>query len=58
MLEIAIIIALVLALAHALDDVGPERDPLDLARLSVERLDLEAERAMAELGSLDREERS
>jgi hypothetical protein len=58
MLEIAIIVALILALAHALDDAGSEQDPLDLARLSVERLDLEAERAMAELGSLDREEHS
>jgi hypothetical protein len=58
MLEIAIVVALVLALAHALEEAGPEADPLDMARPSVERLDLEAERAVAELRSLDREERS
>ncbi|HEY6729630.1 MAG TPA: hypothetical protein VI039_01245 [Solirubrobacterales bacterium] len=58
MLEIAIIIALILAVAHALEEAGPEADPLDMARPSVERLDLEAERAVAELRALDREERS
>jgi hypothetical protein len=58
MLEIAIIIAFVLLLAHVLDDAESEPDPLERAHFSIERLDSEAERAMAELGALDREERS
>lgn len=53
------IFLLVLFICYLLDDAGVgEADPLDLAHSSIKHLDREAERAMAELRSLDREERS
>jgi hypothetical protein len=39
-----------------LDAMDSEADPLDLARSSITHLDREAERAMAELRAIDREE--
>lgn len=54
-----VIFLLVLFICYLLDDDGAgEADPLNLARSSITHLDREAERAMAELRSLDREERS
>lgn len=54
LLTILIIVIVVVVLA-AIDD-DPEPDPLDLARPSVEHLNVEAQRAMEELRQLDRDE--
>lgn len=54
-----VVFLLVLFIGYLLDDDGAgEADPLDLARSSITHLDREAERAMAELRALDREDRS
>ena len=54
-----VVFLLVLFIGYLLDDDGAgEADPLDLAYSSIKDLDREAERAMAELRALDREERS
>lgn len=54
-----VVFLLVLFIGYLLDNDGAgEADPLDLAHSSIKHLDHEAERAMAELRALDREERS